>query len=210
VTVLVVAGVSHGYGDGADRVQALTDVSLTVAEGEVVCVAGPSGSGKTALCHLVAGLETPDTGSVTVAGTSTAEVGDWSLVAVVPQQHGLLAELSVEQNVALPAMRASNGRDGATDLLAALDLGELAGRAAAETSLGEQQRTAIARALVLAARVLVLDEPTGHQDDGHVEQVLAAVRAAAAAGSAVLVASHDDRVLEAADRVVRLAEGRLS
>jgi ABC-type lipoprotein export system ATPase subunit len=210
VTVIVVDGVSHGYGAGADRTQALTDVSLTVAEGEVVCVAGPSGSGKTALCHLVAGLETPDTGSVTVAGTSTDGPGDWSLVAVVPQQHGLLAELSVEQNVALPALRTTNGWDGAADVLEALDLTELAGRAAAETSLGEQQRTAIARALVLSPRVLVLDEPTGHQDDRHVEQVLAVVRAAAAAGSAVLVASHDDRVLEAADRVVRLAEGRLS
>ena len=210
MSLLVVTDVTHGYGEGADHTQALTDVSMTVEAGEVVCVAGPSGSGKTALCHLVAGFEKPDSGMVTVAGTPAAEVGDWSTVAVVPQQHGLLAELSVEQNVLLPAKRASAGTDGSAALLAALDLTELAGRSAAETSLGEQQRTAIARALMLGPRVLVLDEPTGHQDDGHVEQVLAAVRAAAADGSAVLVASHDERVLEAADRVVRLTEGRLA
>ena len=112
MSVLVVTNVTHGYGDGADHTQALTDVSMTVDAGEVVCVAGPSGSGKTALCHLVAGFEKPDSGTVTVAGTPAAEVGDWSMVAVVPQQHGLLAELSVEQNVLLPAMRAAAGTDG--------------------------------------------------------------------------------------------------
>ena len=112
MTVLEVNGVSHGYGDGADHLQALSDVTLSVAAGEVVCVAGPSGSGKTALCHLVAGLETPDAGTVTVAGTPAAEVGDWAQVAVAPQQHGLLAELSVEQNVALPALRSPGGWDG--------------------------------------------------------------------------------------------------
>jgi ABC-type lipoprotein export system ATPase subunit len=207
--MLTVSGVSHGYSAGAGRVQVLHDVSLTVAGSEVVCVAGPSGSGKTALCHLVAGLETPDSGSVTVAGTPSADVRDWAVVAVAPQQHGLLAELSVTQNVRLPALRARDESDHTPALLAALDLVDLAHRSSAETSLGEQQRTAIARALVLAPRVLVLDEPTGHQDDDHVEQVLAAVRAAAAAGSAVLVASHDERVLEAADRVVRLDEGRI-
>lgn len=208
--MLDVNGVSHGYGDGSSHLQALQGVSLSVAAGEVVCVAGPSGSGKTALCHLAAGLEEPDAGSVTIGGRPAAEVGDWAQVAVAPQQHGLLAELSVEHNVALPALRTPGGWDGGAALLDALDLTELAGRTAAETSLGEQQRTAIARALVLSPRVLVLDEPTGHQDDRHVEQVLAAVRAAAAAGSAVLVVSHDDRVLHAADRVVRLDEGRLA
>ena len=94
-------------------------------------------------------------------------------------------------------------------LLAALDLDELAHRVAADTSLGEQQRTALARVLVLSPRLAVLDEPTGHQDDDHVEQVLAAVRRAAAAGTGVLVASHDERVLDAADRVVRLDRGRV-
>lgn len=212
---VTVSAVTHGYGEGAARVAALRGVSMSVAAGELVCVAGPSGSGKTALCHLVAGLESPDQGSVTVGTTAAPAVRDWSVLAVAPQQHGLLAELTVAQNVALPmggrsgpARPAGPADPGVRAVLAALDLVDLADRLAAETSLGEQQRTAIARALVLSPRVVVLDEPTGHQDDEHVEQVLAALRAAAE-GAAVLVASHDERVLATASRVVRLADGRL-
>ena len=218
MTVLSVAAVSHAYGDGADRVLVLHDVSLHVDAGEVVCVAGPSGSGKTALCHLAAGFEVPMSGTVTVDGTPTTALDDWAVVAALPQQHGLLGELSVRANVALPGQRAGRGSrrlsklpelSGLHQLLEDLDLAGLADRAVDETSLGEQQRAALARALVLSPRLAVLDEPTGHQDDDHVAQVLAVVRQSTAAGTGVLVASHDDRVLEAADRVVRLDRGRL-
>jgi ABC-type lipoprotein export system ATPase subunit len=215
VTVLSVSAVSHAYGDGVDRVLVLDDVSLHVDAGEVVCVAGPSGSGKTSLCHLAAGFEVPMSGAVTVDGTSPAALDDWAVVAALPQQHGLLGELSVRANVALPGQGAGRGSRRLTELpglqrlLEALDLAGLADRAVDETSLGEQQRAALARALVLSPRLAVLDEPTGHQDDDHVAQVLAAVRQSTASGTGVLVASHDDRVLEAADRVVRLDRGRL-
>lgn len=215
MTVLSVSAVSHAYGDGAERVLVLDDVSLHVDAGEVVCVAGPSGSGKTALCHLAAGFEVPMTGAVTVDGRLPASLDDWAVVAALPQQHGLLGELSVRANVSLPGQRA--GRDsrrltdlpGLARLLEALDLAGLADRPVEETSLGEQQRAALARALVLSPRLAVLDEPTGHQDDEHVAQVLAAVLRSTAAGTGVLVASHDDRVLDAADRVLRLDRGRL-
>jgi len=216
VTVLSVAAVSHAYGDGADQVLVLHDVSLHVDAGEVVCVAGPSGSGKTALCHLAAGFEVPMSGTVTVDGTPPTAMDDWAVVAALPQQHGLLGGLSVLANVALPGQRAGRGRrlttkvPGLHQLLEDLDLAGLADRAVDETSLGEQQRAALARALVLSPRLAVLDEPTGHQDDDHVAQVLAVVRQSTAAGTGVLVASHDDRVLEAADRVVRLDRGRLA
>ncbi len=223
MTVLSVAAVSHAYGDGADQVLVLDNVSLHVDEGEVVCVAGPSGSGKTALCHLAAGFEVPMRGTVTVDGSPSTALDDWAVVAALPQQHGLLGELSVRANVALPGQRAGRGRrltkptelpgppglPGLQQLLEDLDLAGLSDRAVDETSLGEQQRTALARALILSPRLAVLDEPTGHQDDDHVAQVLAVVRASTAAGTGVLVASHDDRVLEAADRVVRLDRGRL-
>jgi ABC-type lipoprotein export system ATPase subunit len=207
--VLDVVAVTHAYGDGQDRVVVLDDVTLHADAGEVLCVAGPSGSGKTSLCHLAAGFEAPDSGTVTVAGVSPLTRPDWALVAALPQQHGLLAELSVRQNAELPALRGGHPTPNLDDLLLALDLHELADRAVADTSLGEQQRAALARALVLAPRLVVLDEPTGHQDDDHVSQVLAAVKRAAADGAAVLVASHDDRVLETADRVLRLDRGRL-
>jgi ABC-type lipoprotein export system ATPase subunit len=187
----------------------LDDVTVHIDAGEMLCVAGPSGSGKTSLCHLAAGFEVPDTGTVTVDGRSPAEASDWSLVAALPQQHGLLGEMSVRHNVGLPTLRGGQGAPYVDDLLVALDLAELADRAVADTSLGEQQRTALARALVRAPRLVVLDEPTRHQDDDHVTQVLAVVARAAADGSAVLVASHDERVLDASDRVVRLDRGRV-
>ena len=154
---------------------------------------------------------------MTVDGTPSTALDDWAVVAALPQQHGLLGELSVRANVALPGQRAGRGRrptklaevPGLQQLLADLDLEGLADRAVDETSLGEQQRAALARALILSPRLAVLDEPTGHQDDDHVAQVLAVIRQSSAAGTGVLVASHDDRVLEAADRVVRLDRGRL-
>jgi len=128
----------------------------------------------------------------------------------VPQQHGLLAGLSVEDNTALPALRARVDPSAALARLAeALDLTDFTRRGITETSLGEQQRVAVARALVLDPRLAVLDEPTGHQDDDHVAQVIEALADAARAGSAVLVSTHDQRVWEVAHRVVRLDDGRV-
>lgn len=206
---LAIERVAHGYGAGTGRVEVLHDVTLAVAPGELVTLAGPSGSGKSTLCHLAAGFESPERGSVTVDGRPASAVADWAVVSVVPQQHGLLAGLTVEDNVCLPAHRAGVDPTAAFAALAeSLDLAKFSDRGVLETSLGEQQRTAVARAFVLAPRLAVLDEPTGHQDDDHVAQVVAALAAAAHAGSAVLVATHDPRVWEVADRVVGLDEGR--
>ncbi|WKN50474.1 ATP-binding cassette domain-containing protein [Nocardioides sp. Arc9.136] len=207
---LVVRGVAHGYGTGSGRVEVLHDVTLDVSPGEVVALLGPSGSGKTTVCHLAAGFEEPQRGTVQVDGRPPYGAADWSLVAVVPQQHGLVDGLGVEDNVLLPTYRSERAPVSFADLAAALDLGPFAHRRVGETSLGEQQRVAVARGLVLAPRVLVLDEPTGHQDDDRAELVTAALVAAARAGTAVLVASHDPRVQRVADRVLRLDEGRLA
>lgn len=208
--VLEVGCVDHGYGVGSHHVAVLHDVSLVVEVGEVVALTGASGSGKTTLCHLAAGIEAPDSGRVLVDGRAADQVASWSVVALVPQQHGLLAGLSVTDNIALPALHAGVDPAAAVaDLCRALDLEHLARREVTETSLGEQQRVALARALVLRPRLAVLDEPTGHQDDDHVDAVLATLRTAAASGTAIVVASHDQRVWRAADRVVGLHEGRV-
>lgn len=212
MTGLEVTAVAHGYGVGARRVEVLHDISLAVAPGELVALAGPSGSGKSTVCHLAAGIEAPERGAVTLDGRPTAEIADWALIAAVPQQHGLLAGLTVRDNVCLPAHRAAgvDPTEAFALLAEALDLDAFVGRGVTDTSLGEQQRVAVARALVLAPRLAVLDEPTGHQDDDHVTQVVAALASAARAGTAVLVSTHDQRVWEVADRVVRLDEGRVA
>jgi len=210
VTALDLVGVGHGYGVGERRVEVLHDISLRVGPGELVALAGPSGSGKSTVCHLAAGIESADRGSVTLDGRPTSGIADWSSIAVVPQQHGLLAGLTVEDNIALPAHRAGvDPAEALARLAEALDLAAFTRRSVTETSLGEQQRVAIARALILGPRLAVLDEPTGHQDDDHVNQVIGALADAARAGTAVLVATHDQRVWEVAHRVVRLEDGRV-
>jgi ABC-type lipoprotein export system ATPase subunit len=197
------------YDVGAQR-PLLDDVSLDVAAGEVVALVGRSGSGKTTLCHLAAGLGRPTSGRVTVDEVAAHKVADWSTVALLPQRLGLVDELTVEQNVLLPlSAGGERAEHGVADaLFSALDLDGLRGRVASRTSLGEQQRTALARTLVLRPRLGVLDEPTGHQDDEHVQLVVAALDVARAEGVALLVATHDDRLVDSADRVVRLAGGR--
>ena len=198
-------GVRHAYGE----TRVLDGVDLEAVAGEVVALAGPSGSGKSTVVHLVAGFEEPQHGLVEVLGRPPGPDPDWSRVAVVPQHHGLVEGLSVEDNVLLPALR-RDPRATRPDLLEALDLEALARRRVEETSLGEQQRAAVARSLVLDPRVVVLDEPTAHQDEAHVAQVLEALRRGADGGTAVLVATHDPVVLEASDRVVALVDGRTS
>lgn len=205
--LLSVQAVCHGYGRGARWIPVLHAVSLRVAAGELVALAGRSGSGKSTLCHLIAGVERPTEGAVLVAGRRAGEVRDWRLVSLLPQRLTLVPELTVRENALLPAWL--RGTPAGGELLERLGLAALADRRITHTSLGEQQRTAIARTLVLAPRLAVLDEPTAHQDDEHAERVIAALVAAHREGSAVLVATHDERVLAAASRVVRLDGGRV-
>jgi ABC-type lipoprotein export system ATPase subunit len=214
--VLEVSGVTHTYASRhASAITALHDVDVVAERGELVCLAGPSGSGKSTLCHLAAGLERPLHGTVRVGGHAPDRMRDWRTVAVAPQRHGLIPDLTVAENVWLPvhygAGHASDaGADGAVETaLELLDVAHIEGRMARQTSLGEQQRTAVARAIVLRPSLVVLDEPTSHQDDEHVDQVLAAFLAVRERGTALLVASHDERVMDVADRTVRLDEGRV-
>ncbi|GAB4066891.1 ATP-binding cassette domain-containing protein [Angustibacter speluncae] len=202
---LRVVAVTHGRRE-RDR-PVLDDVSLEVARGEVVALVGRSGSGKSTLCQLAAGLERPDTGTVEVDGRPSVPAADWGVVAFQPQRLALAGELSVAENALLPCRLA--GVEPPPDLLAVLDVAHLAARSAGLTSLGEQQRTGIARALCRRPVLALLDEPTGHQDDEHVQAVLAALGAASAAGSALLVATHDPRVVAVADRAVHLEGGRV-
>ena len=201
--VVVVSGVTHGQRSAG--VPIVADVSFTALPGQVVVIEGRSGSGKSTLCHLVAGLEPPDRGTVLVGGDPAASVQDWGRLALLPQRLGLPAELTVEQNITFPCWMA--GRPDRPELVEAYDLGHLVGRLTGQASRGEQQRVAIARAAALDPDVVVLDEPTSHQDEAHAEVVVERLLALARAGSAVLIATHDARLVSAADRVVHLHAG---
>ncbi|WP_377641590.1 ATP-binding cassette domain-containing protein [Oryzobacter terrae] len=202
--VVRVEDVTHGR--RSPGVPIIAGVSLVVAAGEVVVVEGRSGSGKSTLCQLVMGLEPPDHGTVLVHDAPAAGPSDWSRVAALPQRFGLPLELTVAENVHLPAWL--HGAPERRDLLDALDIAHLADRLTAQASRGEQQRVAIARATSLRPDVVVLDEPTSHQDEAHADLVVERLLGAAAEGCAVLVATHDPRLVEAADRVVHLDAGR--
>jgi putative ABC transport system ATP-binding protein len=198
------------YRRGREHVHALRGVSIEVRPGELVALLGRSGSGKTTLLNCLLGWERPDGGDVQVPGAETPSSAAWRTVAVVPQRFGLLEELSLADNVAFPARLAGmpDPRAAALETLDVLRLGHLAERMPDEVSLGEQQRTALARALVVRPAFLVADEPTGRLDEDLTAHVLATVKEVhAATGTGVLIASHDPVVVATADRVVRLSDG---
>ena len=205
--VLSLIGVRKTYGHGDDAVHALRDVSLQAKAGEVVGLVGRSGSGKTTLLNIAAGWEHPDTGQVVGPGRS------WSDIAVLPQRLGLMEELSAKENVEYPARSAGvlhERRELIDDLLDTLGLSALAARYPRETSLGEQQRTALARALVLGPRLLIADEPTGHQDAGWATRIMWILREAAGAGSCCVIATHDRALTDHLDRGFAMSDGRIS
>lgn len=201
------------YRRGGEAIVAVDDVSLELGGGELVALVGRSGSGKTTLLNLLGGWERPDGGGLIVAGEDPSRrPPPWSDVAVLAQRLGLIDELTVRENVEYPARLARRLESAGTridELLEALALGPLQDRFPAETSVGEQQRTALARALVLAPRVLLADEPTSHQDETRAGFVMSAIRRAAADGAACLVATHDPDVVGALDRTLTMADGRL-
>jgi putative ABC transport system ATP-binding protein len=208
-SVIRLGGIGKTFGDGDDSVRALDSVDLDAAPGEVVAVVGRSGSGKTTLLNIAAAWETPDEGDVDRPGDARP---NWADVAVVPQHLGLMDELTVRENVEYPARLAGDleqRRALIDDLLGQLGLSQLQRRSPRETSLGEQQRTSVARAIVLGPTLIVADEPTAHQDAMWAAVVLRTLGDAAVAGSACLVATHDPDVLSAVDRTVLMADGRI-
>jgi putative ABC transport system ATP-binding protein len=205
------AGLTKAYLRGHEYVQALRGTDLSVRTGELVGISGASGSGKSTLLAVLCGWETPDSGLVEHVAGPVAGL-PWSALALVPQTLGLLEDLTVIENVLLGARLARpprRERDRAETLLAELGLSHLAQRFPKQTSVGEQQRTAIARALLLRPALLLADEPTAHQDRGWGQAVLDALRRLADEGGAVLIVSHDETTLAFCDRHLTMTDGVL-
>jgi len=210
VSVLDLSKVFHHH--GGDVVHALESVSFEARPGELVGLVGRSGSGKTTLLNVIAGWERPSAGEVRWREPVDASSPSWSAVAVVPQKLGLMEELTVEENIAYPARLSGTldeRSDDIEDLIGVLGIGDLRSRYPREASVGEQQRTAIARALSVPTSVLLADEPTAHQDTASVERVFAALRRSADAGTAVVVATHNPEVIRHLDRVLTMTDGHL-
>jgi putative ABC transport system ATP-binding protein len=207
-------GVAKSYRRGDEVVHAVTDVTMEVRAGELVALIGRSGSGKSTLLNLIGGWEAADRGTIEVFGDGGARpTAMWKDVAVLPQRLGLLDELTIRENVEYPARLAGEqpaARERADRLLENLGLDALADRYPRETSIGEQQRSALARALVLSPRLLLVDEPTSHQDEVRARFVLGELRRAAIEGTACLVATHDEAAVRGFDLVLSMADGRLS
>ena len=203
------------YRRGPEEVHALAGVTFALHVGEVVALVGPSGSGKTTLLNVICGWEHPDRGDVAWTGDGRVrpERRPWSDLAIVPQDLGLLEELSVLENVELPLRLGRRlddaGRARATALLEEFGLVAYSERQPGEISLGEQQRVALARAMVVGPRLLLADEPTGHQDEGWAREVFRAFREVAAAGTTCLVATHSQEFLKHVDRVLAIRDGRI-
>ncbi len=205
------------YGEGQTAVEALKGVDIEVRSGELVAVMGPSGSGKSTLMHILAGLDMPTSGSVSVAGTEITALSDAKLtrlrrdhIGFVFQFFNLLPMLSAEENILLP-LSISGEKPDKTWLGELLERTGLTARAShrpAELSGGEQQRVAIARALITKPTILFADEPTGNLDSKTGGEILDLVRASTDAyGQTIVMVTHEARAALIADRILFLADG---
>jgi putative ABC transport system ATP-binding protein len=220
MTALELRAVSKIYGEGPSEVEALRDVSLSVAEGELVAVMGPSGSGKSTLLTIAGSLEQPSRGDVLVGGAALSGMSRNDrarlrrrAIGYVFQDFNLLAGLTAAENVSLPleldGTPAKAARAAGMAALEELGLGDRATRYPDELSGGERQRVAIARAVVGNRHLLLADEPSGALDSANGEAVVRLIRAACQRGVAGVVVTHDAQLASWADRVVFLRDGRI-
>lgn len=214
--------VSKIFHQGAQAIRAVDAVSFDVSAGEFVAITGASGSGKSTLLHLIAGLETPTSGTVSIAGTSLATMNDSQLsllrlhtIGFVFQFFNLLPALTAQENTALPLLLAGQppprAAARAAQLLDWVELGHRLASRPGELSGGEMQRVALARALVNNPAIVLADEPTGNLDSHSGGLVLDLLyRSCTEMGKTLLLATHDRAVVERAARIIELQDGAVT
>ena len=222
VAVIDARGIAKAYREGPQAVEVLRGAELQVLSGEIVAIVGASGSGKSTLLHCLGGLDTLDTGSVSIGGRDLAKMSDVArgqlrneALGFVYQFHHLLPEFTALDNVAMPLsirrVPLAEARAQAAETLAAVGLAARAHHHPAELSGGERQRTAIARAIVTRPACVLADEPTGNLDRDTAHAVFQVfVQLARSRGTAIVIVTHDPEVAGMCDRVMRLDHGRLA
>ena len=210
-----------GFPSGDVRIEVLVGLDLEVAAGEMVAIVGESGVGKSTLLHLLAGLDIPDHGEITIAGQALSRMDARQRsvfrnrgIGLVFQFHHLLPEFTALENVVMPRWiqggNRSAGRSSAIDLLNRFGLGTRLDHHPAHLSGGEQQRVAIARSLINSPMLLLADEPTGNLDTRTAETVFGWLRSLnRREGLTVILATHNPRFAGICDRILQLREGRL-
>jgi lipoprotein-releasing system ATP-binding protein len=218
---VVVRGLNKAYDVGVQRIHVLRDLDLEVARGEMVAVMGASGVGKSTLLHLLGGLDRAGSGTLDVGGERLSAMKDTALVefrnrhvGFVFQFHHLLPEFEAIENVEMPMRIArvplGEARRRATELLARVGLQDRLSHRPSMLSGGEQQRVAVARALIMKPSLLLADEPTGDLDEATSESLHALLREMHAEhGLTSIIATHNPRLAAACDRVLRLERGQL-
>jgi putative ABC transport system ATP-binding protein len=212
-------GLVRRFHQGTAEILAVDGIDLTVASGELVAIMGPSGSGKSTLLHLLGGIDRPDAGEVLVEGRAISTLAAQELALVRRRRLGfllqffsLLPTLTALENVAFPLLLdgVSDATTRARDALERVEMGSRALHRPAQLSGGEQQRVALARALVIEPAIVLADEPTGNLDSVSGREILALLRDAADSGQSVVIVTHDPLAAEHADRIVRMADGRVA
>jgi putative ABC transport system ATP-binding protein len=207
------------YGQGPTAVDALRGVSLGIEAGRMTAIMGPSGSGKSTLMHILAGLDRPTSGSVSIDGVEITALGDAKLtllrrekVGFIFQFFNLLPMLTAEENIRLPLAIAGQraDRDWLDDLVAAVGISDRRRHRPSELSGGQQQRVAVARALVARPAVVFADEPTGNLDSSSSRDVLRLLRSSVdELGQTIVMVTHDPAAAATADRILFLADGEV-
>jgi putative ABC transport system ATP-binding protein len=216
---IALAGVNLSLGRGAARVHILKDIDLNIGRGEAIGMVGASGSGKSTLLMVMAGLERPDTGTVTVAGERLDRLNEDALarfrgrnIGIVFQSFHLIPTMTAIENVAAPLELAGacDARERAAVELAAVGLADRHGHYPAELSGGEQQRVALARALAPNPAILIADEPTGNLDEKTGAEIIELMfKGHAERGTTLVLVTHDGLLARRCDRVVRMRSGRI-
>jgi putative ABC transport system ATP-binding protein len=218
--VVTARGLTRVYGEGEAAVHALRGVDLEIERGRLTAVMGPSGSGKSTLMHLLAGLDTPDGGTVAIGGVEVTHLDDAGLtelrrehIGFIFQFFNLLPMLTARENILLPAEIAGEEVDEAwlADVIDRAGLAERLGHRPSELSGGQQQRVAVARALVTRPTVLFADEPTGNLDSASSQEILELLREAVDGfGQTTVMVTHDPAAAAVADRVLHLEDGQIA
>lgn len=219
--IIIVENLRKVYKLGSERVIALDKINLTIYEGEICCILGTSGSGKSTLLNMLAGLEKPTSGSVTICGIKISEANERKMalfrqknLGFVFQSYNLLNSQTALENVALPLVFRGVGKRkrnlAAKKMLKAVDLGKRMRHLPSQMSGGQQQRVGIARAFVAHPRVVFADEPTGNLDSKTTIEVMELMcHMAREHNQTLVIVTHDSEIAEYADRVIHLIDGNI-